>query len=114
MQVKGKVIKINEEQTVVGYTIEQVGCLIGRSSQCIQYWYKWASLNPDDPLTKELPEYIQLKPNSTRYWTAQGVKKLQAFKKKIPVGRPKKGSTKPPLLQKAIFNYYHKEEQSHE
>ena len=105
MQLKGKQLIDKNGDLIIGYTIEQVAVLIGRSTHCIQYWYKWAEENPDAELANMLPEYIQIRSRSTRYWTKDGINQLRAFRRRVPQGRPKKETA--PMLKQAILHYYH-------
>lgn len=104
MKLVGKEVVDGNGNVVIGYTIEQVGVMVGRSIHCIQYWYKWAEENPDNPISQLLPPFIQKHPRGTRYWTKEAIKQIRKFKKQVPQGRPRKGET--PMLKNAIFKYY--------
>ena len=67
--------------------IEEVAMLIGSSVQSINNWYRFKKENPDNEMSKLLPEFKQAGDRQTRYWSSEDVWKLLEFKKSIPHGR---------------------------
>ena len=67
--------------------IEEVAMLIDCSTQTINIWYQWKRANPDNALTKLLPDYIQDGPRQTRFWKMSDVQKLRKFKQSVVHGR---------------------------
>lgn len=84
--------------------VEEVALLVGTSTKSINNWYSWKKLNPDNELTKLLPNYQQQGSRGPRYWNYEDVYKLIEFKTKIPKGR--KG-----FMGAVTQKYYHKKEE---
>lgn len=69
--------------------VQEVSVIIGSSIQTINYWYKWKKSNPENELSKLLPDYkfIQEGGRKTRYWKQSDIWMLLEFKQKIVRGR---------------------------
>lgn len=67
--------------------IEEVALLVNSSTQTINNWYRWKKLNPEHPLAKKLPDFIQSNPRQIRYWNKEDVWKVVEFKNSVPHGR---------------------------
>lgn len=67
--------------------IEEVALLIGASTQTINNWYRWKKTNPEHPMAKLLPDYIQEGNRQMRFWKKSDVWSIVEFKNTIPHGR---------------------------
>ena len=67
--------------------VEEIALSVGVSVYTINIWYKWKRSNPDNDLSKLLPDYIQEGARQTRYWKQSDVWKLLEFRKHITRGR---------------------------
>lgn len=67
--------------------IEEVALLVGSSTQSINNWYRWKKANPEHPLAKLLPDYIQEGNRQMRFWKNSDIWSIVEFKNSIPHGR---------------------------
>lgn len=67
--------------------IEELAVMLGCSVQTINTWYKWKSVNRDNPIAELLPEYEQSGSRQTRLWKMSDVWKFVEFRQKLPRGR---------------------------
>lgn len=67
--------------------IEEVALLVGSSTQTINNWYRWKKTNPEHPLAKLLPDYVQEGNRQMRFWKNSDVWSIVEFKNSIPHGR---------------------------
>lgn len=67
--------------------IEEVALLVGSSTQTINNWYRWKKTNPEHPLAKLLPDYVQEGNRQMRFWKNSDVWAIVEFKNSIPHGR---------------------------
>lgn len=67
--------------------IEEVASELGVSIYTINNWYAFKRLEPDNSLSKLLPDYIQNSPTSPRYWKKSDLKKFEKFKDNRVLGR---------------------------
>ena len=68
-------------------SLAEVAVKLGVSVFTINNWYAFKRLQPDHPMAKLLPEYIQENPRSARKWKAEDLKYLRQFKRQVVVGR---------------------------
>ena len=67
--------------------IEEVSLLVNSSTQTINNWYRWKRMNPEHPLAKMLPDYLQSGERQTRYWKNSDIWGILEFKQNLPHGR---------------------------
>lgn len=67
--------------------IEEVAGRIGCSVYTINNWYRFKKIEPDNELSRLLPEYMQENSTSPRYWKKSDLKKLMKFKKTRKLGK---------------------------
>ena len=69
--------------------IEEVAMRVGVSVQTLNRWYKFKKENPEDEISKKLPEYrmINTLNGKARDWTDAAVWQLIAFKASVKPGR---------------------------
>ena len=71
--------------------IEEVAVRIGVSVQTINRWYKFKKENPNDELSKMLPDFTKTKKPCTcgfvREWAEQDLYQLIKFRSMINLGR---------------------------
>ena len=71
--------------------IEQVAILVGVSTQTLNRWYKFKRENPEDEVSKQLPDYdtadISRGLGYIRLWESEDVWKLIEFKQNVHPGR---------------------------
>ena len=65
----------------------EVAALIGSSVNAINVWYKFKKENPENELSKLLPDYKMESLNKGRFWNKEDIWKLIEFKSKIKKGR---------------------------
>lgn len=68
-------------------TIEEVAVLIGVSCKTINNWYWYKRTNPNNEITNLLPNYVQERPTSARYWKQSELGKFTEFQSHIVRGR---------------------------
>lgn len=65
----------------------EVSLLVGCTVPTLNSWYKWKQLEPEQELTKLLPDFIRIGNKKTRYWKESDVYKIIEFRTKLPQGR---------------------------
>lgn len=65
----------------------EVSVILGISDRTLENWYMWKRQNPDNELSKLLPEPIQQGGRQTRYWKKCDIAKIFEFKKNVKKGR---------------------------
>lgn len=72
-----------------GLKVEEVAMCLGVSYQTINRWYKFKRENPDNEVSKLLPDYqtINTSGGYIRIWDRDDLWKLIDFKSKITPGR---------------------------
>lgn len=81
--------------------IEEVAILINCSVKTINNWYAFKKQNPDNEMTKLLPDFIQKGARQTRYWKLEDIPFLIQFKASVPQGRSG-------IMGSVTQKYYHK------
>lgn len=82
--------------------IEEVAVQVGCSIYTINNWYKFKKEEPNDDLSKLLPNYYQANLTSPRLWKEEDIEKLKEFQSKRTLGRYGK-------MGKVTQKYYKKE-----
>ena len=68
-------------------TVQELAFLVGCSAQTIGSYYKFKKENPDNELSKMLPDYVRIGNKHTRYWKEEDAEAIKEFRKKLPQGR---------------------------
>lgn len=69
------------------YKAVEVALLLDISVPTLNNWYKFKRYNPDNEMSKLLPQPIQKAEKQTRYWTDEDIPKMIEFKSHIVEGR---------------------------
>jgi len=67
--------------------VEEVAVLLNVSTKTINNWYWFKRENPDNPLSKLLPDYEQTRPTGARLWKFSDLDKFGEFRDNVVVGR---------------------------
>ena len=69
---------------------EEVAKILDVSLSTLNYWYTLKKHHPNNPYMRFLPDYIQIDPNSARYWPLESIKDLFNFKTIYPYNKKTK------------------------
>lgn len=67
--------------------IEELALAVGVSVKTVNNWYAFKQAEPNNELSKLLPEFQQEHPRATRLWKFSDIWRVKDFQSKIKIGR---------------------------
>ena len=66
--------------------LTELACEVGCSVQTINSYYRFKKENPESDIAMALPDFTRCGTRNTRYWKAEDVEAIKAFRESIPQG----------------------------
>ena len=67
--------------------VEELALAVGVSVMTINNWYAFKKADPDNELSKLLPDFKQDNPRGTRLWKFNDIWRIKDFQSRIKIGR---------------------------
>lgn len=67
--------------------VEELALAVGVSVKAINNWYAFKQAEPDNELSKLLPDFQQQGPRTTRLWKFSDIWRVKDFQSRIKIGR---------------------------